>query len=115
MVCSHKTDILPPSQPETDEFFSKLHATGTKFIMLSITNLYSEEFVPVSMQGAFPKPLTDLYDESYLNLEYKDLLQKCKDVSISLTTEEANVIEEQTRGQAASKLWYRRRAGRITV
>ena len=115
MVCSHKTDILPPSQPETDEFFSKLHATGTKSIMLSITNLYSEEFVPASMQGAFPKPLTDLYDESYLNLEYKDLLQKCKDVSISLTTGEANVIEEQTRGQAASKLWYRRRAGRITA
>ena len=24
MVCSHKTDIPPPSQPETDEFFSKL-------------------------------------------------------------------------------------------
>ena len=115
MVCSHKTDIPPPSQPETDEFFSKLHATGTKSVILSITNPYSEEFVPVSMQGAFPKPLTDLYDESCLNLEYKDLLQKCKDVSISLTTEEANVIEEQTRGQAASKLWYRCRAGRITA
>ena len=86
-----QTDIPPPSQPETDEFFSKLHLTGTKSIIPSITSPYSEDFVPVSMQGAFPKPLTNLYDESHLNLEYKDLLQKCKDVSISLTTEEANV------------------------
>ena len=60
--------LVPPTQSENDDFFQNLHATGTKSVIHSLTNPYSDEFVPLSMQSVHPEPL----DESCTNLEYKD-------------------------------------------
>ena len=114
-ICSKVTDTPSPSQDDMDEFFHKLHATGTKSAILSITSPYSDEFIPLSMHSAYPEPLTQLFEDSCTDLTYEELLQKCKDIKISLTAEQAAKIEVQTRGQATSKLWYRYRAGRITA
>ncbi len=107
--------IPPPTQHDTDEFFQNLHATGTKSVILTITSPYSDEFVPLSMQSAFPQPLTSVYNGSYADLPYKDLVEICANINVSVSQEQAIAVEVHTRGQAASKLWYRYRAGRITA
>ena len=110
-----KLTVPLPSQSETEEFFQQLSATGTKSVILSITDPHNKEFVPLPLQSVFPKPLTDLFDESCIDLNYEDLLEKCKGICISLTMEQVALVEKHTRGQAASKLWFRYRAGRITA
>ena len=84
-------------------------------MILTVTSPYSDEFVPLSVQDGFPRPLTDLYEESFADLQYKDLLEVCTNVNISVSQEQANTVEVRTCGQAASKLWYQYRAGRITA
>ena len=74
--------------------------------VLSRTSPYNDEFVPLPMESVFPKPLPSLYDESCTNLEYKGLLEKCHNISISLTEEQAAAVEKHSRGQATSKLWF---------
>ena len=67
---TEKDCVIPsPTQHEADEFFQKLHATGTKSVILTVTSPYSDEFVPLSKQDGFPQPLTDLYEESYADLQ----------------------------------------------
>lgn len=55
--------------------------------------------------------LTELYEPENLNLNYKELLQKATEVTLTVSSEELNVAEEKTRGQARSRLWFRMRAG----
>ena len=50
------------------------------------------------MRGIIPKPLTDLFNKSYLDLSYPDLLNKFEEVysSYSISPEQAKSIEEET-------------------
>ena len=108
--------VIPsPMQHEAEAFFQKLDATGVKSAILTITSPYSDKFVPLSMQSAFPEPLTNLYDESHADLEYNKLLEVCSNISILISQEQADAVEAHTCGQSASRLWYRYRAGRITA
>jgi len=50
-------------------------------------------------------------------LSYPDLLNKCEQVyqGIALTAEQAKTVEEKTRDQSGSKLWFQQRTGRVTA
>ena len=52
-----------------------------------------------------------------MTMEYPVLLKKCEDVyeTISFSFNQANIVEEMTRSQADSKLWFQQRAGQITA
>lgn len=57
--------------------------------------------------------ISDLYDPSYLNLNYPELLKKCLEVNLNLNDSELDAIEADTRKQSKGNLFYRHRAGRI--
>jgi len=63
----------------------------------------------------FPQPLPLLHRSEYLDMEYHRLLKVCESTEISITDEMAVAVENETRSQANSKLWFRYRAGRVTA
>ena len=84
--------------------------------LLSLVPGYCEPYTSLYDQGILPKPLTDLYQEEYLDLTYPNLLIQCECYKkITITPEEAKRIEEKTRDQASSKIWFHQRSGRITA
>ena len=60
---------------------------------------------------------SNLYREKYLHLSYIDLLTKCEAhfTEIKIIVEQVKNVEEKTREQAASRLWFQQCAGRKTV
>jgi len=67
------------------------------------------------MKENLPIVLTELRDENAIQLNCSELLKQCQNTEISVTAEQANAVENATREQSNSKLWYRFRAGRITT
>ena len=61
------------------------------------------------------RSLSSLKEPSYLQLNYLELLVKCESVTIDITREMAEKVEQATRSQSHSKLWFKYRAGRITA
>ena len=63
------------------------------------------------------KPLTDLHSVAFSKLSYPELLQKCEEAyeAVSFSFSQAQQVEEMTRTQADSRLWYQQRAGRVTA
>ena len=112
------TTIKEGSRPTSDElalFYEKISHQCTKPSILSLIPKYSDNYVPKSIQPYLPQPLTALRNEKYLKLNYHELLQECKDVSIDISSEMCDLIEKETRLQSKSKLWYKYRAGRVTA
>ena len=103
--------IKPPSQEELNFFDKSLTETG-KSVILSLIPGFSDSFIPLSVKGIIPKPLTDLYKDEHLNLSYPELLNKCEEVynSYSITSEMAKTVAK-TQGQALSKIWFQQRSG----
>ena len=48
-------------------------------------------------------------------MNYGELLNLAEKCTVTITAEEARLAEEQMRGQATSRLWFRMRTGRITA
>ena len=103
--------IKPPSQEELNFFYKSLSEDG-KPVILSLIPGFSDSFIPLSVKGIIPKPLTDLYKDEYLNLSYPELLNKCEEVynSYSITSKMAKTVAK-TQGQALSKIWFQQRSG----
>ncbi|XP_052792116.1 uncharacterized protein LOC128226275 [Mya arenaria] len=59
--------------------------------------------------------LTKLRDVKCDDINYKELTDKCAGISVDCSKQQADNVEEETRGQAQSKLWQRYRAGRVTA
>lgn len=71
----------------------------------------------VSVGQSLPKPLTELYHESYRLLEADDLQKKAIEtfMSISVSPAECDAIEVATQLQRDSEVWKAQRMGRITA
>ncbi|XP_041376642.1 uncharacterized protein LOC121389093 [Gigantopelta aegis] len=111
-VCSK---LLPPSPHELDTLFKELHSTGTKPVLLATIEPYSNWYIPKPITSSFPQMLTDLKDDSCMNMEYTKLLELCVNIKVQTSPDQAKEVEIATRTQSQSKLWYRFRAGRITA
>jgi hypothetical protein len=107
--------VPKPTNDEMRGLFDKLAAAGSKAVVLSVVPGHSSKFKPLTLQKKYPETLTELYDPGNIQLSYSDLLKKCQDVKIDVTCDQSKCLEEATRTQAASALWYRHRAGRITA
>ena len=81
-----------------------------KTVAVSLIHPFSDSFVTKSRDiPTFP----DLFDKTYLDMEYHKLLEVCCKVNINITDDEVNCIEEDTRSQSQGSSFYRHRAGRI--
>ncbi|XP_060753973.1 uncharacterized protein LOC132864548 [Neoarius graeffei] len=111
------TDMLKCKQDEKEIFLKRLSKSGTKSARLSLEAGFNDSFIPRTLQLNLPKPLSELYDPVCLGLSYPDLLLECEAAFQVLNIDEnqASSVEEETRKQAKSKLWFQMRAGRVTV
>ena len=112
---SNPTSDMKPSASELDSFFKTLSETGKPAAILSIVPSFCEAYVPLQVKGDLPSPLKNLYNESFSSLTYPELLLKCEEAynNLSITSNQANLVEVKTRNQSNSKIWYQQRAGRI--
>ena len=83
--------------------------------VLAVTFGYCDAYVPASLTPQLPMVLSDLYQPDNLSLGYKELLQMAANTDISVTGVQATAAEQNTRGQATSRLWFHLRTGRVTA
>ncbi|KAK6165266.1 hypothetical protein SNE40_022222 [Patella caerulea] len=75
---------------------------------------YSDGYVP-EVQGELPTVLTELFENSSVSSNYKELLDKSYNIKIDVTEQQAKQVEVLTRQQANNRTWLQFRAGRITA
>ena len=67
----------------------------------------------------FPKPLQSLYQSSFYQLNYVELLSSTCSVEahdqLNLTTKMVDTVQKETQDLSHSKLCYRYHAGRVTA
>jgi len=113
-----KKFIVPES---TDSDLATFHAEISqglgKPVVQSLMAEYNDSYIPETESGILPKPLTELHNPAAMELTYNDLLVKCEDVydSVTITFNQAVMVEERTREQSKSRVWFDQRAGRITA
>ena len=111
------TQIPKPTGSELNQFYVNLSRTEGKPVILSHTPGFSDPYVPISHLPNFPKPLTELFDPNAMSLSYPDLLQQCEELYNNhvLTADQAELVENNTRQQAKSKVWFQQKSGRVTA
>lgn len=108
-------DVTTPEPDELQSFFQNLSQCNSRPGILSLVPEYQSSYIPKSSLLSFPKSLQDLYDPTLSQISYSNLLTKSESVSIELSEEMGRSVEEATRAQSSSRLWYRYRAGRVTA
>ena len=88
---------------------------GTKPDILSIVPGYSKSFGTSLLKNSYPQSLKDLYKIEHVTLNYKELIDICNNVDISITFEQLVNAEKATRLQANCNNWYHFRAGKVTA
>ncbi len=108
--------IKAPTPTELDEFYKEISTLG-KPVILSLIPGYSEPYIPLYSKGTLPNPLTNFFDTNNLKLSYPDLLTRSELLfnSYNITSSQAKAVQEKTKDQANSKIWYHQRSGRVTA
>ena len=96
-------------------FYEKLGKCGTKPAILPIVPGYTKSFEPSFLKSSYPQSLKDLHKIEYVTLNYKELIDICNNVDISITFEQLINIEKATCLQANCYKWYHFRTGRVTA
>ena len=71
--------------------------------------------MPQTVAKKLPMVLTDLKEKNAISLNYKDLVDKCSNINVTVSEEEVVNVEKRAKQQCKDKLWYDFRAGRITA
>ena len=115
-VHQHDLDFCSrPTELELKSFFDKISRCKSKPAILSLIPDYQDRYISKSSLPSFPVCLNDLYDPSLALANYSDLLQRSESVQVEVNEEMVRNVEEATRKQSKSRLWYRYRAGRVTA
>ena len=109
--------ILKPSNDDIKSFYEEVSKSKGKPVILSLIPNHNTSYIPIYEVGTLMRPLTDLHDPKAMSLSYPDLLQKCDDIfnSYTFSFNQAAKVEEMTRSQSKSRIWFQQRAGRITA
>lgn len=69
------------------------------------------------MNLELPVVLSSLFNNSLANADYPTLLKKSEEAFelLQVTKKQQKLVQEKTRGQASSRLWFRMRTERITA
>ena len=92
-----------PTETEMDTFYKRLDRSKIKPVALSLIKPYSDQFVSESSSIL---TIPDFFVNNNLNLPCTDLLKKCFDVEISLSSEDITQIERDTQSQANGSAFF---------
>ena len=111
---SYKVSKL--TDEDIDAHYENLSRLKMNPVLLSFVDEYSDSFVPLYERGVLPKPLSLLYQDKNFTC-FTNLLKVCEQVyqHTTITAEQVKMVEEKTREQSNSKLWFQQRVGRITA
>src|SRR6218665_1590516 len=102
-----------PSASEIDDFYLKLSQCGHKPALLSLVSPYSQSyFTDVSVNL---RPLTSLFKKENITFTLAELQTMSEAVDLSISENDIELIEMNTRGQSKNKNWFLYRTGRITA
>ena len=104
-----------PTPDDISNFLQNLQNTGARSAILSVTESFSDDFLPTLERHKLPKLMHDFREKEAMQLNYGQLLKRTENLKIQITTEEAENVELVTRKQSSCKLWNEFRAGRITA
>jgi len=108
-------DVPTPTNEDLKAFFQNLSQAGSKAAVLTVVPEHCKAFKPTPLADKFPLILTNLYKHDYAKLPFNELMSKCEDIVLTVTEEQAKCVEQSTRTQAANKMWFRFRAGRVAA
>ena len=109
------SNVPSPSLAEVGQLFASLAEYSNKPAILALVKDYSSKYIPSSLAADLPLCLTDIYNTEHLKKPFSELLQTAEVTEVSVSASQAKTVEEKTRGQAKSRLWFRMRTGRITA
>ena len=95
------------------EVYAKLNACKIKAVVLSLIDIYADQFIDESRTLPI---IPDLFETGNRELEYPELIKMCVEVTLGVSEEHIKrkrKIEISTRAQASGCGFYRHRAGRI--
>ncbi|XP_034062056.1 uncharacterized protein LOC117539828 [Gymnodraco acuticeps] len=97
------------------QFFKTLSRNSPRSAALMSREPYYREFVPKSV-SKLPKPLPQYRTPEMLQLSPTELQNACQDFrQEELTQPQVQAVEEETRNQSLSAIWFSQRAGMITA
>jgi len=84
---------------------------------MSVVSGFNDDFVPLYVRRLLPEPLTSLFHKENQGISLQDLIKACDAFydMVSLTPEEAHMVELKTREQSKCKLWYEQLADCVTA
>ena len=109
--------VSAPLETELTNFLSSIKNCSSKPALLSLIPEHSDCSVPKSLDPELPIVLSNLFDQHLADADFPCLLEKAEEVVESLMVDKNQkaLVEEKTRDQASSRLWFRMRTGRITA
>ena len=107
--------IVPPDEKDFKIFLGSLASCPSKPAILSLMEPHSSKYIPSPLSIDLPMCLSELFKPCYLHLNYGELAQKAADCTLSVTINEVKAVEEQTRSQSSSSLWFRMSTGTVTA
>ena len=112
-----QSSVSIPSETELTELFNCIKNCPSKPALLSLIPTHSDLYVPKSLNPELPLVLSNLFDKSLAETDYPTLLEKAEEAvqQLQVTKKQQALVEEKTRDQANSRLWFRMRTGRITA
>ena len=93
-----------PSELEMTNFHLKLSQCGHKPGLLSVVSPYSDSYVTNVSTNA--RPLTDLFNKEHLTFTLAELQTMAEAVNVSISKNDIEEIERNTRGQSTNKNWF---------
>ncbi|KAK7880214.1 hypothetical protein WMY93_033122 [Mugilogobius chulae] len=112
----------PLTAAEQDQLYHNLSQCRTqegqiiKPVVLSVIREYAASYIPKAVMLDLPQPLTSLYDKQARDLNLAVLQDRAEALfeNITVTKEQSDIVEEETRAQSKSKIWFEQRSGRVT-
>lgn len=106
--------VPKPTEGELSNLFRGLNMCGAnKPTVLKVLPEYSREFkvpdIPENLN------LTRLFDVNCVGKSLSELQEHCRNINLSISVEESDHLEEATRKQSDSHVWFAARAGRVTA
>ncbi|CAN7950895.1 unnamed protein product [Ixodes pacificus] len=123
---SHEVTPLPPKQvrvrapaPSEDEWkvlFDNVTNSGLRPAVAATDPRYSDMYVP-KISSCTASYLLQLFDHNACDLTWEELQAKTASLAELLEMDDSTIvaIEQKTRRQSDSVLWYKYRSGRITA
>ena len=104
-----------PSASDMTAFYQKLSLCKTEPAFLSLVPPHSAQYIPSQMLSTFPQPLSQLFQPKFQTFNNSQLSIEAESIDLQITPQHVMKVEQATRGQSTSKMWYKYRSGRITA